>query len=94
MEDILWFVFAGSRGGATRIEIVRALRERPRNANELATDLAYDYTTIRHHLDVLVENNVLRSVGDGYGDVYLLSEAMAAEQESLDRVLTALEESR
>ena len=87
MEDILWYLFASSRGGPTRVEIIDALIERPRNANELATHLGYDYTTVRHHLAVLEDNRVVRSAGTGYGDVYLLTEAVEADRETLEHVL-------
>ena len=87
MEDILWYVFASTRGGPTRVEIVDALRERPRNANELAETLEYDYTTIRHHLDILQDNNVLKSTGSGYGNVYSLTDAAKVEEETLEEII-------
>ena len=71
MEAVLWYVLTGTRGGANRARILRALDERPRNANQLAEDLDLDYKTVRHHLDVLVENGVLEGSGDEYGAVYL-----------------------
>jgi len=74
MEAVLWYVLAGTRGGPNRIRIVRAVDERPRNANQLAEDLDLNYETVRHHLDVLTENNVLESSGDDYGAVYLPSD--------------------
>jgi len=55
-----------------RPRILRALDERPRNANQLAEDLALDYKTIRHHLDVLGDNGIVQDSGDDYGAVYLL----------------------
>ncbi len=88
MEDVLWYVFASTRGGHTRAEIARALVDRPRNANELAESLEYDYTTIRHHLDVLQDNNVLKSTGDGYGDVYSFTDAAKAEWETVEEILS------
>ena len=87
MEDILWYVFASTRGGPTRAEIVRELQDRPRNANELAEVLEYDYTTIRHHLDVLQKNNVVKSTGDGYGDVYSFTDAVKAERETFEQII-------
>jgi len=75
MEGVLWYVLASTRGGPTRAEILAALEERPRNANQLADALGYDYTTIRHHLEVLEENNVVTSRGEDYGVVYLPTEA-------------------
>ena len=32
-----------------------------------------DYTTIRHHLDILVKHGVLEVVGEEYGAVFYLS---------------------
>jgi DNA-binding transcriptional ArsR family regulator len=74
MEAVLWYVLAGTRGGPNRVRIVRAVEERPRNANQLAEDLDLNYDTVRHHLDVLTENDILEASGDDYGAVYLPSD--------------------
>lgn len=71
MEAVLWYVLAGTRGGPNRIRIVRAVDDRPRNANQLAEDLDLNYDTVRHHLDVLTDNDILESSGDEYGAIYL-----------------------
>ena len=42
MEGVLLYLLAGSRGGPTRARVVRALEERPRNANRLAEHLDLD----------------------------------------------------
>ena len=90
MEDVLWYLFASSRGAPTRVKIMERLLERPQNANELAESLGYDYTTIRHHLDVLTENHVLRSTERGYGDVYLMTEQAKHHRDDLETVLDAV----
>lgn len=92
MEGVLWYLLASSRGAPTRVRIVRALDERPRNANQLATELDLDYTTVRHHLDVLMENNVVRRAGDDYGAVYLFTDRLRANWETVETVLDAVEE--
>lgn len=74
MEAVLWYVLTGTRGGKNRVRILQAVDEQPLNANQLAEQLELDYTTIRHHLDVLVDNGVVHSGGDGYGAVYLPTE--------------------
>ncbi|MFD1512750.1 ArsR/SmtB family transcription factor [Halomarina rubra] len=71
MEAVLWYVLTGTRGGVNRVRILRALDDRPRNANQLAEDLGLNYDTIRHHLDVLADNGIVRSSGDDYGAIYL-----------------------
>lgn len=58
------------------------------NANQLATELELDYKTVRHHLDLLVENGVIESVGDGYGDVYFLTDRMEQNLDVLEDVAT------
>ena len=67
-QILLWLV-AGSRGGVNRGRIIEAVKRKPLNANQLSNDLGVEYKTIRHHLDVLEENN-------HYGKVYFLSQEM------------------
>jgi DNA-binding transcriptional ArsR family regulator len=70
---VLWWLLAGTKGGGTRAIVIAALKEMPRNANQLAGDLELDYKTIRHHLNVLVKNGIVSSMGEGYGTTYFLS---------------------
>ncbi len=86
MEGMLWYLLASSRGGETRASILQAIDEQPRNANQLAKELGYDYTTIRHHLDVLTDDNVLKQTGDGYGDVYLPTEQARHNWETVMKI--------
>ncbi len=73
LKYILGWLIAGTRGGATRAKIIMALKEIPRNANQLAQQLGMDYRTIRHHLGVLTKNGILVSAGKGYGTTYFLA---------------------
>ncbi|MFC6837667.1 ArsR/SmtB family transcription factor [Halomarina ordinaria] len=73
MEVVLWQVLAGTRGAPNRARILRALDERPRNANRLAEDLDLAYNTVRHHLAVLERNGIVTSGDEDYGTVYLPS---------------------
>lgn len=91
MEGVLWYLLAGARGGPNRCRILLALDEQPRNANQLATQLELDYTTIRHHLDILLENNVVNRVGNDYGAVYVFTEQTKANWETVDEILTTVE---
>jgi DNA-binding transcriptional ArsR family regulator len=76
LKYLLGWLIAGTRGGLTRSRIISALRETPRNANQLANLLKMDYRTIRHHLKVLQKNRIVTSAGEGYGTTYFLSPAM------------------
>ncbi len=56
--------------------ILRLLRERPYNANQLTRELGVDYKTVRHHLRVLQKNRVIIARGERYGRLYFLSPQM------------------
>jgi DNA-binding transcriptional ArsR family regulator len=91
MEGVLWYVLTGTRGGANRARILRAIDERPRNANRLADDLDLDYKTVRHHLDVLIDNDLLRNSGDDYGAVYLPTEQVNHYWDTVEEIIEQVE---
>lgn len=74
LKYLLGWLIAGTRGGPTRVKIIRSLKETPQNANQLATSLKMDYKTMRHHLEVLEKNRIITSIGDRYGATYFLSQ--------------------
>ena len=77
MKKLLWWLIAGTRGGINRARIIKLLQERPYNAHQLAEKLQLDYKTIRHHIKVLEENNIITASGEKkYGTVYFLSTNM------------------
>jgi DNA-binding transcriptional ArsR family regulator len=81
MKRIIWWLIVGTKGGVNRARIIRALKERPYNANQLTELLALDYKTVRHHLKVLQDNKIITSAGDRYGTVYFLSSNMEKDYE-------------
>ena len=81
MRRVLWWLVGGSRGGKNRLRIIRALEETPMNTNQLSNALDLDYKTTQHHLELLAENDVLTTMGDGYGTMYFLTDRM---EENLD----------
>lgn len=87
MEAALWYVLAGTRGGANRARILRLLDERPRNANRVSEMLELDYKTVRHHLEVLEDNNVIKNSGDDYGAVYLPTQQARANWETIEEII-------
>ncbi|MFA9517924.1 ArsR/SmtB family transcription factor [Halopenitus sp. H-Gu1] len=86
MRKVLWWLIGGSRGGRNRVRIIRALNDKPMNANQLATSLDLDYKTIRHHLAKLEENDIVTSMGDEYGKTYFLTERMEGNLDILDEI--------
>ena len=88
MERLIWFLLAGTRGGPNRARILAALRERPRNAHQLAEALGLNYRTVLHHIDVLREHGLITTpASDAYGAVYFLSAQMERHFDLLDRIL-------
>lgn len=76
MKKVLWWLIAGMKGGLNRAKIIKKLNDRPYNANQLSEELQLDYKTIRHHIKVLEENDVIKSTGGKYGKMYFLSTRM------------------
>ncbi len=74
LKYLLGWLIAGTRGGATRAQIIKALKETPQNANQLTHLLKMDYRTIRHHLQILQKNGIITSAGEKYGMTYFLSQ--------------------
>jgi predicted ArsR family transcriptional regulator len=91
MEAVLWYVLTGTRGGPNRVRLLRAVDERPRNANQLASDLELDYTTIRHHLDVLIENGMVQKSGGNYGAVYLTTDQVKHHWDTVETIIEQVE---
>ena len=86
MRRVLWWLIGGSRGGRNRLRIVRTLDETPMNTHQLSETLDLDYKTVKHHLELLVENGILMTMGDGYGKTYFLTDAMESNRDVLDEV--------
>jgi hypothetical protein len=70
-----------------RIRLVRTVIAKPLNAHQLAKELGVDYTTVRHHLEILVKHNVLEMVGESYGAVFYLSGWLTQKGELLAGIL-------
>jgi len=93
-KRLLWFVFAGSKGGLNRIRLISTIRKIPLNANQLAKELGLDYKAIQHHLSVLGKNNLIAKVGDKYGVTYFVSTFLEVNMETFDEIVTKLEKSK
>lgn len=86
LKRVLWHLLGGTRGGPLRIRVLVLLRDRPYNANQLATALGVDYKTVQHHLRVLVENRLLSPAAEKYGAVYFLTKDMEESLPEFDRI--------
>ncbi|MFC6939560.1 winged helix-turn-helix domain-containing protein [Salinirubellus sp. GCM10025818] len=94
MEKALWYLLAGTRGGPNRVRLIRAIEDRPRNANQLAEYVGLDYNTVRHHLDMLLEHDVIERSGDEYGALYFLTDRFERHRETFEQVTERMDVER
>ena len=94
LRRLFWWVLAGSRGGATRLQILNLLREGPANANQIASRLNLNYKTVQHHLRVLEENRMIVSEGGRYNVTYRLSPELLDNMDILESVIKNLSSGR
>jgi len=66
------------------------LRNRPRNRNQLATELGVDYKNIQHHIKVLEKNNLVKKIGNPYGVTYCVSALFENNEIVFDEIVDRL----
>ena len=87
MKDLLWWLCIGSKGGINRVKIINLLQDNPYNAYNISKILELNYKTVRHHLKLLSEHNVVVTPpGVKYGAVYFLSEDMKENYELFEKI--------
>jgi DNA-binding transcriptional ArsR family regulator len=89
-KRLLWYLFAGSRGGENRIKIIDLIKEQPHNINQLAEALGVDYKAVQHHIGVLEKNNIVTKVGEKYGVLYFISNYLETNIEAFNEIREAI----
>lgn len=84
---ILWSIVAGTRGGVNRAKILDLVRNKPMNANKIATVLDLDYKTVVHHVKILSKNELVVKAEKDYGAEYHLSPIMKENQSVLSEIM-------
>ncbi len=84
---VFWVLFVASRGATNRIRIMSVLRKRPRNRNQLATELSIDYKNIQHHIKILEGNNLVKKFGNQYGLIYCVSALFENSEAVFDEIV-------
>jgi DNA-binding transcriptional ArsR family regulator len=85
---VLVYVTGGTRGGRTRLEILRLVRFEPLNAHRIAQRLRLNYKTVRHHLMILEQTRVVARIPKRrYGGLYFLSPEL---EECFPRLISGL----
>jgi hypothetical protein len=84
MKRLLFWLLEGTKGGPTRIQLLSILAKKPMNLRQLSIAAGIDYKTAEHHVDLLVKNAVLECSGNGYGQVYFITDIALAQKEFSD----------
>ncbi|MCL5803954.1 MAG: winged helix-turn-helix domain-containing protein [Candidatus Thermoplasmatota archaeon] len=83
----LWWVFVGTKGGITRLKIVKKLMDNPTNIYGISQSLNLNYRTVEHHIRFMEKNDLIVSEGDKYGRVYFPSPLLISNYEKFNEML-------
>jgi predicted transcriptional regulator len=87
METVLWWLFKGSKGGFNRVRIMDLLKAEPYNAYNISEILELNYKTVRYHLKLLEEYNIVaKPVNNKYGAVYFITDDMKDHIELFEEI--------
>lgn len=75
-KHLLYWLFTATRGGTNRGRIMESIIEEPMNTNQLRKSLDLDFRTVKHHLEVLENNDLVTAMGNHYGKMYFASEKL------------------
>lgn len=90
---LLWYLFAGSKGGENRIKIISLLQDTPLNINRMAEVLDLDYKAVQHHMNVLEKNNLVTHMGEKYGIMYFISNYLESNIDTFKEIKTKINNS-
>lgn len=91
-DNILWHLVAGTRGGPNRLQILYILSLGPSNANQLTKETGLDYKTVKHHLEILVENGLVKTSKENkYGELYYLTDFAKTKLKVFEKIWKQLE---
>jgi len=91
---LLWYLFAGSKGGENRIKIINLLQDTPLNINRMAEVLNLDYKAVQHHVDVLRKNNLVSRMGEKYGIMYFVSNYLESNMDTFKEIVNKINKSK
>ena len=70
---VVFWLLNATKGGPTRIRLLEKLVQKPRNIRQLAIACSVDYKTAQAHVELLLKNGILDSMGKKYGSIYFIS---------------------
>jgi len=91
---LLWYLFAGSKGGENRVKIINLLQDTPLNINRMAETLNLDYKAVQHHVNVLEKNNLISRIGEKYGIMYFVSNYLQSNMDTFMEIERKINKSK
>ena len=70
---LLYWLLNASRGGPTRLKLLKVLDKKPMNMRRLSMSLKMDYKTVQGHVELLVQEGIIQTPKKKYGSVYFIS---------------------
>ena len=93
IEKALYWILAGTMGGANRVRILRELLKRPQNTNNLSKTLDLDFKTVQYHLKVLEKNGfVTFKGGGGFSRLYFPAQIVEDNQETFQEIVEQMKD--
>jgi len=62
------------------------------NTNQLRIALNLDYRTVKHHIEVLEDNDLITSAGNRYGRMYFVSQKLEESMDVFEEVWSRMRE--
>src|SRR5208337_822028 len=94
IRQLLGWLIIGTKGGKTRAQIIKTLKESPQNSNQLAALLKVNYKTIRHHISILEKNKLIISTGNHYSITYFPSELMEENYVLFEEITSKMKDTK
>ena len=91
MRESLWkvavWLLLASKGGRTRVRILKSLMKKPGNIYEISRRLGLNYRTVKYHLDLMLDHGLVEKVGNGYGSIYIVSDKLEKDWRRIESML-------
>ena len=62
------------------------------NTNQLRILLDLDYRTVKHHIEVLEDNDLITSIGNSYGKMYFVSQKLLESMDDFNEIWGGIKE--